>query len=247
MLKPQVFAKARVDADRLGVALSLIVGCLDHIDTLINMNNLALSYQAVGKLDQALPLFEESLKRMKATLGPDHPDTLVTKTHLGTAYCVAKQGEKAAPLLKEFIAARRMRASKDDARFAGLLAQVALGLLKCDQFAVAEEMLRESLALRGQMQLEAWTRFNTQSLLGGALLGQKKYAEAKPWLLMGYAGMKGYVEKTPGADAAELAIQKRLSEALDRLIQLYTETNKPDDVKKWQAEKEKLPKASEKK
>ncbi|MBL8821970.1 MAG: hypothetical protein JNJ77_05225, partial [Planctomycetia bacterium] len=36
----------------------------------------------------------------------------------------------------------------------------------------------------------------------------------------------------------------RLPEALDRLIQLYTETNKPEEVKKWQAEKEKLPKAA---
>jgi hypothetical protein len=33
-----------------------------------------------------------------------------------------------------------------------------------------------------------------------------------------------------------------MPEVLDRLIQLYTETNKPNEVKKWQAEKEKLPK-----
>ncbi|MBL8824625.1 MAG: hypothetical protein JNJ77_18715, partial [Planctomycetia bacterium] len=39
----------------------------------------------------------------------------------------------------------------------------------------------------------------------------------------------------------------RLPEALDRLIQLYTETNKPEEVKKWQAEKDKLPKPVEKK
>jgi hypothetical protein len=32
----------------------------------------------------------------------------------------------------------------------------------------------------------------------------------------------------------------RLPVALDRLIQLYTDTNEPDEVKKWQAEKEKL-------
>jgi len=31
-----------------------------------------------------------------------------------------------------------------------------------------------------------------------------------------------------------------MPEVLDRLIQLYTETNKPDEVKKWQAEKGKL-------
>lgn len=34
----------------------------------------------------------------------------------------------------------------------------------------------------------------------------------------------------------------RNPEAHDRLIQFYTETNKPDEVKKWQAEKAKLTK-----
>ena len=38
----------------------------------------------------------------------------------------------------------------------------------------------------------------------------------------------------------------RISEALDRLIQFYTETNKPDEVKKWQAEKAKLQEPSRK-
>lgn len=59
----------------------------------------------------------------------------------------------------------------------------------------------------------------------------------------------------PGADAARLAqnktlraaMQTRIAEALDRLIQLYTETNKPDEVKRWQAEKSKLAKVVDKK
>ncbi len=33
-----------------------------------------------------------------------------------------------------------------------------------------------------------------------------------------------------------------LPEAFDRLIRFYNETNKPDEVKKWQAEKDKLSK-----
>ena len=40
------------------------------------MNNLAMGYRDAGKLDQALPLFEETLKLRKAKLGPDDPDTL---------------------------------------------------------------------------------------------------------------------------------------------------------------------------
>ena len=33
----------------------------------------------------------------------------------------------------------------------------------------------------------------------------------------------------------------RLPEALDRLIELYTATNKPDEAKKWQTERAKYP------
>ena len=35
-----------------------------------------MRYEADGRLDEAIPLFEEVLKLRKAKLGPDHPDTL---------------------------------------------------------------------------------------------------------------------------------------------------------------------------
>ena len=54
-------------------------------------------------------------------------------------------------------------------------------------------------------------------------------------MLKGYEGMKQR-EKTIPPQAST-----RLPEALDRLIELYTATNKPDEVKKWQAERAKYP------
>lgn len=59
----------------------------------------------------------------------------------------------------------------------------------------------------------------------------KLLAEAEPLLVKGYEGMKRR-EKTPAADAERLALQRRLAEALDRLIELYTATNKPEQVKR---------------
>ena len=35
--------------------------------------------------------------------------------------------------------------------------------------------------------------------------------------------------------------EAEVAEALDRLIELYTATNKPDEVKKWRAERAKYP------
>jgi len=65
------------------------------------------------------------------------------------------------------------------------------------------------------------------------MLGQKNYAEAERLLLAGYEGMKQREDKIPAA--AEI----RLKDSLERLIDLYTSMDKPDEVTKWQAERSK--------
>jgi hypothetical protein len=74
--------------------------------------------------------------------------------------------------------------------------------------------------------------------LGGTrrrrLPGTKKYADAE-LLLAGYEGMTQREKMIPPRS------QVRLSEALDLLIELSIATNKPDEVKKWQAERAKYP------
>ncbi len=207
----------------------------DHPNTLTSMGNLAACYQYAGKLALALPLYEETLKLRKAKLGADHPNTLTSMLNLGKVYCVLGQGEKAAATLKAFVSGMKKQFPGNDLQFAGLLAEVTIDLLKCDQFATAEPMLRECLAIREKTQPDAWSTFNTQSMLGGALLGQKKYADAEPLLLKGYEGMKQREKSIPPQGAI------RIPEALDRLIELYTAIEKRDEVKKWQAERAKFP------
>ncbi len=72
-------------------------------------------------------------------------------------------------------------------------------------------------------------------MLGGSLLSQKKYADAEPLLLKGYEGMKAREKTIPPQGAT------RIPEALDRLIELYTATDKPEEAKKWRAERAKYP------
>jgi tetratricopeptide (TPR) repeat protein len=196
------------------------------------MANLAVAYRAGGQLARALPLYEETLAKTKAKLGPDHPDTLDSMGNLGKTYCDANQGEKAAAILKEFVAGCRKRAKPENPQFAGLLGQVSLELLKCRQHAAAEEMLRECLAIREKKLPGSWLTFNTQSMLGEALLGRKKYADAEPQLLAGYAGMKKHEKTIPPQGKV------RLTEALQRLVQLYDATGKQDDAAKWRKELE---------
>jgi hypothetical protein len=94
-------------------------------------------------------------------------------------------------------------------------------------------VLRECLALREMKAPDEWTTFNTKSMLGGALLGQKKYADAEPLLLAGHEGMKAQEAKIPPQG------QVRIPEAIERLVQLYEATGKTEEAARWQNELEK--------
>jgi hypothetical protein len=72
-------------------------------------------------------------------------------------------------------------------------------------------------------------------MLGEALLGQKKYADAEPLLKEGYAGLKQRQDKIP-----EEFRKVRLTDALQRLVQLYEATDNKDDAAKWRKELEML-------
>ena len=91
--------------------------------------------------------------------------------------------------------------------------------------------------LREKTMPDDWRTFNTRRMLGSALLGQKKYGDAEPLLLKGYEGMKEREKSIPKLAGGE----KRIPEALDALIELYTATNKPEEIKEWQAERAKYP------
>jgi hypothetical protein len=99
-------------------------------------------------------------------------------------------------------------------------------------FARAERILRESLTLRQKKQPNAWRTFHTQSQLGGSLLGQKNYAEAEPLLRAGYEGLKQREATIPAAS------KKYLTEALERLVQLYDAWGKPEQAKPWRQQLE---------
>ena len=94
----------------------------------------------------------------------------------------------------------------------------------------AEKYLRQSLAIRETKEPGVWSTFNTQSVLGAALLGQKKYSEAEPLLLRGYEGMKQVENKIPVPNKLPL------SEALERLVQLFDAWDKPDQAARWRKE-----------
>ena len=110
---------------------------------------------------------------------------------------------------------------------AGALAVDVMESLHAGEFAKAEPGARECLRLREKVIPDSWLMFNAKSQLGGSLLGQQKYEEAERLLPAGFEGMSQREDQIP------LAARSRLKEALQRLVQLYEETDRPEIATGW--------------
>ena len=73
----------------------------DHPSTLTARNNLAGAYQTAGRLDEAIPLYEQNLEDRTRILGPHHPRTLTARNNLAGAYQAAGRLNEAIPLYQQ--------------------------------------------------------------------------------------------------------------------------------------------------
>lgn len=196
----------------------------DHPSTLTTAANLGRNYQEAGRLAEALPMLQrafESSQKFK-TLAWVEP-------HL--AECLANLGmdQAAIAMLHDLAQEARESMPPDSQPLGDRLAQLGWFLIVCnlDAYVEAEPILRESLAIRERLQPEDWSTFNVRSILGEAILGQQRFAEAEPLLLSAYEGMKARENTIP----KEAKI--RLRDAKERIVRLYDFWEKPDLAKAW--------------
>ena len=184
----------------------------------------------MGRLAEAIPLLEEVYRTTKK-----HPPMSWVGPALLKAYTKAadpaKPGDTArvVALTREMIAAARATLPKDSPELARQLASFGWTLLYLKQWDEADPVIREALTIREKVQPDAWTTFNAKSMLGAALLGRKKLAEAEPLLLEGYRGMKDREAAIPPQGKA------RIPEALERLAQLYEAKGNESEAAEWKA------------
>jgi tetratricopeptide (TPR) repeat protein len=225
----------------------------EHPDTLTLATKATLAGADAGssQLAKVVLLLEETLEKQKAQLGPEHSQIIQLEGTLAFASALldsefytrarATKGPKHIDTLLALRDVAQMHLAFGQPELAErLLVEVLDGLALGPDDPIRErtvELLQETLDLRARIFPDCWNTFNTQSLLGGALLGQQKYAEAEPLLVMGYEGMKAREATIPQTGGGEL----RIPEAIDRLIELYTATNKPEAAKRWRTERAKYP------
>ena len=201
----------------------------EHPDTLSSRNGLAVAYRDAGRVGEAIRLHQETLRLREAKLGPDHPDTLNTRSHLAESYEKVGRWSEAESLRRDMLAYRRRVEKPESPPFAGELASLGANLLKQANWSEAEPVLRECLVIRDKVMPDHWLRFNTMSLLGGALLGQGHYAKAEPLIVGGYEGLRARAARIPPQ------ARIRLPEAAERLIRLYEAWGQPAKASAWKA------------
>jgi hypothetical protein len=161
----------------------------EHSDALLSMDNLAASYTGQHKYAQAEPLFNRTLEISRRALGPEHPYTLDFLADSASMYQREAKYGLAETSAAQVLAGRRRALGLDHPDTMAAAADLALAYLSQGKFTESEPLAREALAFNRKAQPENWQRFRAESLLGASLAGQKKYAEAEPFLREGYQGL----------------------------------------------------------
>ena len=143
---------------------------------------------------EAIPLPEEADQAAKRLLKLQW-----VTNQLIDAYAKAGENAKAADLLEKQSAEARKALPKDSPQLAGMLAQIGMTLLQLNKWTEAEPLLRECRAAGERRSPDLCSTFNSQSSLGRAILGQKKYGEGEPLLGERLRGNETAGEDDPAA------------------------------------------------
>jgi len=201
----------------------------DEPRTIHAMAMLGTHHRSAGHLDKAIPLLEEAYRN-----GGSHPALLWTADALVDAYVDAGRVEEAAKLTEESLAAARRQVPPESPQLANALVMAGKHLVDVKRYDAAEAILRDCVALREKLKdaVPAWQVASARSLLGAALLGQRKYAEAEPLLLAGAQGLSREQQAMPPTARSNVAA------SIQRLVDLYDATGRTDEAAGWRKELE---------
>jgi len=198
-----------------------------HLDTIASVNSLALLYQAEGKYDAAETLFQQTLETSRKALGPEQQNTLGVMNNLADLYVRQGRRAEAEAMYRQVLEVRRRVLVPEHPRIARVLA--SLGELKIEQedYRDAQALLRQALQIRDKATPNAWERYYAQSLLGAALAGERKYAEAEPLLLSGYRGLQQRRNFMPFENRGNV------QRARQEILRLYEQWGKAEQATNW--------------
>jgi tetratricopeptide (TPR) repeat protein len=151
---------------------------------------------------------------------------------VGWAYLQQGDLTKADTLCEVALQAMRRKPTANPRAISNILTHMGAVRLAQEKYSEAETLLREALPLAQKQWPDAAYGSYVMSLLGGSLAGQKKYAEAEALLLQGFQELDQRKASMP----PRLQPTRRITESLERLVELYDAWGKPTKAAEWRKE-----------
>jgi serine/threonine protein kinase len=124
---------------------------LEHTNTLPIMSELALCYDDVGRLDEALKMQEQVLAVRRKVSGPEHPGTLNSMNNLASSYEMAGRREEALKLREEVLALDRKVLGPENPETLNSMNNLATSYDMAGRREEALKLREEVLALRREV------------------------------------------------------------------------------------------------
>lgn len=191
-----------------------------HQNDLIVLANLGQCHLDLGRPEEGAKLAGEAADGFAKKFGEGNAATL--ETRLLQAECELTAGHLGTARKRVHDQLPHLRKGDPNGE---LLATAGRLLLACGS-ADAESVLREAVGVLEKNQPKGWGTARAKSLLGGAVLAQKKYADAEPLLLAGYDGLMASKSLPPRE-------WNERREAAVRVVELYTVWGKAEKAAEW--------------
>ena len=196
-----------------------------HTDTLVFRGHYAQLLRETDRDAEAAVLLEQVVDRLRSTLGNAHKTTRNLMDDLADVYHDLGRFEESISRYRILLEADR-EAGAPPTEITSSLAIIAAMLVAGERCAEAEPVIRECLEIRYRiLDPDDWRLANLQNLLGACALAERRYDEAESLLVAAHEALRDHPD----------APEARVTEALERVVRLYTELGRTDDAERYRA------------
>lgn len=187
-----------------------------HPSALLIQTYLGDTLRLEGRLDEAESLIRGGWRGRTQVLGPDHPDTLKSLHELVLVLVDRSRLGEAESLCRDEVKRTDAALGKNAVQALQARDELVHILLRESRWQEAEAQGRVALAGWSAQSRRDWEFFAAQSRLAGALIGLRRYGEARPLLTQADRELRAWQDRIPAANRAVVAeTAERLRQATE--------------------------------
>jgi serine/threonine protein kinase/Tfp pilus assembly protein PilF len=195
--------------------------------TLDAANSLGALHIFDGKYAEAEALLTRTLAIRRRVLGEEHPRTLATMRRLADLCLRLDRYDRAEALLTQVLTVRRRTLGESHTDTASVMTSLGEVALRQQKYTRAEPLLRTAWQAYQAANDQTWRGYDTESMLGASLVGQKRYAESERLILDGYQDLLRRQSTIPAP------YQPAIERAEEWVVRLYRDWGKSQSAAEW--------------